>query len=306
MKHPITIFTATYNRAYTLPNLYVSLCKQTFQDFNWFIVDDGSIDGTDTLVSKWTREEILDIKYLYQKNAGKMAAINNAVTQCDSELFFIVDSDDCLPHDSIEKVVECWQTMKTPTTAGVIGLKGSFKSSLPLGTWFPTLKYETNYRLYHLHNFIGDAAQVYRVDVLQKHLFPIHKGEKFVPEGYIWCEIDKSYNLAILNDIIYECQYLSDGYTQNIIQNLIENPFGFRLYYAQQVHLAQNLPFLKRLIEQIKYTRAYLTASFIIGDIVPALRSAPKKVMSLLILPFAYLQYKKTYTTPIKKTSEGK
>ena len=38
----ITIMTPTYNRAYTLPQLYDSLCKQTSYDFEWVVIDDGS------------------------------------------------------------------------------------------------------------------------------------------------------------------------------------------------------------------------------------------------------------------------
>ena len=42
----ITIFTPTFNRARRLSKLYESLKKQAFNDFEWLIVDDGSIDGT--------------------------------------------------------------------------------------------------------------------------------------------------------------------------------------------------------------------------------------------------------------------
>ena len=45
----ITVFTPTYNRAHLLPRLYESLCRQTFTDFEWVIVDDGSTDGTKDL-----------------------------------------------------------------------------------------------------------------------------------------------------------------------------------------------------------------------------------------------------------------
>ena len=41
----ITVFTPTYNRAHLLPRLYESLCQQTFKDFEWVIVDDGSTEG---------------------------------------------------------------------------------------------------------------------------------------------------------------------------------------------------------------------------------------------------------------------
>ena len=38
--HKITVFTPTYNRAYILENLYRSLQRQSFTDFEWLVVDD--------------------------------------------------------------------------------------------------------------------------------------------------------------------------------------------------------------------------------------------------------------------------
>ena len=45
----ITVFTPTYNRAYILPKLFESLKRQPFRDFEWIIVDDGSIVGRNFL-----------------------------------------------------------------------------------------------------------------------------------------------------------------------------------------------------------------------------------------------------------------
>ena len=49
----ITVFTPTYNRAHLLPRLYESLCKQTFKDFEWLIVDDGSTDETREVIENF-------------------------------------------------------------------------------------------------------------------------------------------------------------------------------------------------------------------------------------------------------------
>ena len=49
----LTVFTPTYNRAHLLPRLFESLCKQTFKDFEWVIVDDGSVDDTKEVVDKF-------------------------------------------------------------------------------------------------------------------------------------------------------------------------------------------------------------------------------------------------------------
>ena len=44
--YAFTVFTATYNRAHTLQRVYESLKAQTYRDFEWLIVDDGSSDAT--------------------------------------------------------------------------------------------------------------------------------------------------------------------------------------------------------------------------------------------------------------------
>ena len=101
MEKRITVFTPTYNRKYILPKLYDSLCCQERKDFLWLIVDDGSTDGTEELVRQWMSDSVLDIEYHYQENRGKMAAHNEGVRLCTTELFVCVDSDDLLASPSV-------------------------------------------------------------------------------------------------------------------------------------------------------------------------------------------------------------
>ena len=58
-----TIFTPTFNRKELLGKLYSSLQNQTYRDFEWLIVDDGSTDGTEERVKEFINEKKLDIKY---------------------------------------------------------------------------------------------------------------------------------------------------------------------------------------------------------------------------------------------------
>ena len=101
----ITVFTPSYNRAYILPQLYNSLVGQTSGDFEWVVVDDGSTDNTSELLSQWEKSTSFTIKWQTQPNQGKHIAINTGVLMASGELFFIVDSDDYLTNDAIEKVI---------------------------------------------------------------------------------------------------------------------------------------------------------------------------------------------------------
>lgn len=79
----ISILTPTYNRANLLPKLYQSLLANKNKDIQiqWLIMDDGSQDQTKEIVENWKNENKIHIEYFYQKNQGKMIAINKLVGQ---------------------------------------------------------------------------------------------------------------------------------------------------------------------------------------------------------------------------------
>ena len=80
-KNPLfTVFTPTYQRAHTLKRLYESLLRQKEKDFEWIIVDDGSTDNTKEVVDNFISQAKINIKYVFQENAGKHTAHNEALT----------------------------------------------------------------------------------------------------------------------------------------------------------------------------------------------------------------------------------
>jgi len=89
-KYKITLFTPTYNRAYILETLYRSIQRQTFRDFEWLVIDDGSSDNTEELVRSWMNDgNDFPIRYYKQPNGGKCRAINRGLDLAEGELFFI-------------------------------------------------------------------------------------------------------------------------------------------------------------------------------------------------------------------------
>ena len=122
----ITVLTATYNRAYLLGDLYDSLCRQTSKDFIWIIIDDGSSDGTKQLCEKWLHENNgFKIEYYYKENGGKNRAINLGVARVETPYTMIMDSDDYLVDDAIEKMNKAIAGVSgMKAIAGVSGMRG--------------------------------------------------------------------------------------------------------------------------------------------------------------------------------------
>lgn len=225
----ITIFTPTYNRRYRIDDLYKSLCAQTRTDFEWLVVDDGSTDGTDSYF-----QGLLDtgsafpIRYFKKENGGKHRAINYALPLAEGELFFIVDSDDCLVPDAIEKLFSWVVTLdESHKWAGVSGLKGRTESEA-VGERNSKSEYvdaKCNERI--KHHLTGDHSEAYFTEVLRAYPFPEFEGEKFVVEDTVWDRIAcDDYYLRWFDEIIYICEYLEDGLSHHFFQLLRDNPRG--------------------------------------------------------------------------------
>jgi len=85
----LTIFTPTYNRKHTLPRTFESLCRQTCDDFEWLIIDDGSSDGSREWVRSLGKTKTIDdsdnkLKYDW------MGRIIDGEEPSDDEFFQIV------------------------------------------------------------------------------------------------------------------------------------------------------------------------------------------------------------------------
>ena len=104
----ISVITATYNRANTINRVFESLKKQTFKNFEWIIIDDGSNDGTKEVIEEFKKNADFPIIYKWQKNQGKHIAINEGLKYCKGEYCTKIDSDDEIKSNSFEILISEW------------------------------------------------------------------------------------------------------------------------------------------------------------------------------------------------------
>lgn len=107
----LTVCTPTYNRAYILRRPFESLLKQTFKDFEWLIIDDGSSDNTENLVKEFIEQADFSIKYVSKPNGGRASALNESYQHIQTEYVINLDSDDELVPDALEKIYHAWENI---------------------------------------------------------------------------------------------------------------------------------------------------------------------------------------------------
>ena len=170
--YPVTVFTPTYNRAYTLTQLYESLKRQTVQSFEWIIVDDGSMDETANLIFPWIESEAnFEIIYIRVKNGGKHRAINKATELARGKLFLMVDSDDYLKDDAVETIIRWEESIQNLSGyAGVAGNKGTSETDL-IGQTFEGEYLDATSLEREKYHIDGDKVEVFYTDFLKQYKF---------------------------------------------------------------------------------------------------------------------------------------
>lgn len=241
-KYKITLFTPTYNRAYILDNLYRSVQRQTFRDFEWIIIDDGSSDNTEELIRGWMEDgNDFPIRFYKVSNGGKCRAINRGLDLAEGELFFVMDSDDYLTDDALEKVAH-WFEQIDPSSdiQGIVANRGYTPCDTQNYLFAESHLDQSLLSIYTLFRdgrqvFDGERAFVFFTDFHRKYNYPEFEGENFMTEAVAWNRMaHDGYKMRFYNDIIWVFEYKEDGLTRAGSSIFLRNPRGYGLILREK------------------------------------------------------------------------
>jgi glycosyltransferase involved in cell wall biosynthesis len=285
MRQTLTVFTPTYNRAYTLHLCYESLLRQSSRDFIWLIIDDGSTDGTMELVDQWVERGEIKIQYHFQENQGMHGAHNTAYQLIETELNVCIDSDDYMPDDGVEKIITFWKLHGSENVSGIIGLD-AYTDKKIIGTELPFgIKTSTLFDLYHKHGVTGDKKLVYRTDLTKRFPYPIFRNEKYVGLAYKYFMLDRQYEMLLMNDVLCYVEYLPDGSSLNMLKQYRKNPKGFAFFRRELMQL----PFGSNLY---KYRQAiHYVSSSLLSKNLNLFKETPNKLLTILAFPIGLILF---------------
>lgn len=280
----LTVFTPTYNRAYTLHKCYESLKIQSNKNFEWLIIDDGSTDNTKDLVRKWQEEKILPIRYIYKENGGMHSGYNIAYENINTELAVCIDSDDFMVDDAVEKIISFWKKNKAEDIAGIIGLNITHDGNV-IGRELPELKRMKVYDYYNRLGGSGDKKMVYRTEVILPFRSPEFPGERLFPTAYKYFMVDLNYDMLVLNQPLCVVEYMPDGFTNNIIKQYKKNLNSF-IFYREFIMTYPKAT----LFHKYKFSIHYV-AECLLAKRKRWLLDSPDKKLTLFAVPFGILLY---------------
>ena len=101
----LSIITATYNSERTLRDTMESILNQTFQDFEYIIVDGASKDATLDIIREYEPRFQGKMRYLSEPDKGIYDAMNKGFAMATGDVIGILNSDDFFTSDDVLQTV---------------------------------------------------------------------------------------------------------------------------------------------------------------------------------------------------------
>lgn len=115
MAPPVTVFMPVYNGAPHLEAAIQSILLQTFSDFDFLIIDDGSTDQTRAIIQSFHDPRI---KFVSRANCGLIATLNEGISLINTQYIARMDADDI---SSPERLKLQFEYMEKNPHIGVCG-----------------------------------------------------------------------------------------------------------------------------------------------------------------------------------------
>lgn len=298
----ITIITPTYNRAHTLPRVYESLKNQTFKDFKWIIMDDGSTDNTREIVELFQEENIFTIEYYQQTNRHKFLTVLDGIRKVKSKYHMVIDSDDTYPKDSLEILYnEVEKIQNQDEYIGLMGLSADENGEI-VGNPYPNNGFDGSiFDMRYKYKVRGDKFGIFISKTYLKQIegrdYSQYESKGYIPQSVIFNEYDaKGIKTRFINKIVRT--YLKDENDQASVSNTRwtgKNVYGLKeghLSFLNTYH-SKLFAYPKALIRNIIGYQFY---SFKNKNSIFEIISSPKnfiiKLLGLILLPFSFVYHK--------------
>lgn len=296
-EYTFSVFTPSYNRAKTLPRLYEALKRQTYKNFEWIIVDDGSADNTKEVVQTFIDDKPdFNIIYKYQTNKGKHIATNVAAQMAKGEFFITIDSDDTVKDNALEVFLDEWNKIPDvdkPKFKG-ISCRTCDENGKTNGCALPSEHLDcSDLDLRLKYKIDGELWGMTRLEIVKNNPFPTVSGLHFYPESIYWDNIGRKYTTRFID--IPLRYYINDQ----------ENALTGDAYSAHKETIFIRLHYINECWDYRKADPKFFIKQFaglsrdglLNGKKFSEIRKMPdttaKRAITTMLYPLGYFLYKK-------------
>ncbi|RBQ10006.1 glycosyltransferase family 2 protein [Pedobacter miscanthi] len=131
MNHSVTVIIPTYNNKAYIETAIQSILDQTYDNVECIVIDDGSTDGTQEILSDLILHN--KIEYFYQENKGVSSARNLGIKKANGEYLLFLDADDLLKPNGVADLMKCIIRNNSDMSVGLAENELAINTKFPYG-----------------------------------------------------------------------------------------------------------------------------------------------------------------------------
>ncbi len=206
-KPVISVVMSTFNREQVLPIAIESILNQTFKDFEFIIIDDGSTDNTWKVIQSYARKDKRIVPLKNEKNKGLIYSLNRGLDQARGKYIARMDDDDKSVLYRFERQV--WAMEENPDIV-VLGAKITpSQDPLTKPTTPPLLTSPDEIALNtYFTSGVKHPTVMMRRDFLNKHHLRYDPKYLYAEDSGLWKDIlNKGGKISSLNETLVYFRY---------------------------------------------------------------------------------------------------
>ena len=201
-KPKVSVLMSAYNSEKYVAESIESILNQTFTNFEFIIVNDGSSDKTPEIIKKYAVQD-KRIKFIdNKKNAGIVAALNQGLECCHGEYIARMDSDDISLPTRFAKQVKYMD--QHPECGALSTWAEKFGSKNNILTYMPTVKL-LDFLIYG--DRVLNPGSMIRSSVLVKNNIKYNPIYKYAEDYAFWIEVVKYAEIHNLQEILLKYRW---------------------------------------------------------------------------------------------------
>lgn len=237
----ISVIIPAYNAEQYIKQCIECCLKQTFQDYEIIVVNDGSLDKTKHIVENY-KEHNDNIVLINQTNQGLVKARVSGINSAKGEFVFFIDADDTMPCDALERLYSISEGHDI--VIGDFHLMDSNHNALPRQHRNDPI-YGTD-SLSMMCNYLTKSVTASLCGRLIRRNILLNR---FVPE-----------DITIGEDFIYNLLMLSNNISVKVVNVHVYNYIQYQVSMINTKNertLNQRLKYIKWVVDYIKQSHLY-------------------------------------------------
>lgn len=198
MSQKITVLMSVYNGEKYLRQAIDSILNQTFKDFEFLIINDGSTDSSVSIIKSYSDPRIRLIHN--KKNIGLTRSLNKGLRLAKGAFIARIDADDVSLKERLKKQYE---VLKMNSDIGLVGswVRIINKKGEEIDNWKFNYNSEKIYYLLNFRNYLAHSSVMFRRELIQS-LGGYNEAYKYTQDFELWNRISKVTKIYLVKKIL--------------------------------------------------------------------------------------------------------